>query len=148
MTENLNGLNLWITPEFPLFFFFLSFFLSVFLFFCKTNWGGCKGHLGLVMAKLAKINFNLETEQWSAHGQGHDKMEGEFYCGPYCPKLDKLDGLWMWKLYVGFTVAQRDFSLTTTWSIFWQINECKFAYWSPLWGFFFLNVCKKGIQTA
>lgn len=76
-------------------FFFLSFFLSLcfFIFLQNKLGGGCKGHLGLVMAKLAKINFNLETEQWSAHGQGHDKMEGEFYCGPYCPKLDKLDGL-------------------------------------------------------
>lgn len=74
--------------------FFLSFSLFFFLFiFLQNKLGGCKGHLGLVMAKLAKINFNLETEQWSAHGQGHDKMEGEFYCGPYCPKLDKLDGL-------------------------------------------------------
>lgn len=47
--KNLNGLNLWISPKFP------HFSTTG----CKQT-RGASGHLGLVMAKLAEINFNLE----------------------------------------------------------------------------------------
>lgn len=59
--------------------------------------GGANGHLGLVMGKLAEISFNLERALECTWPR---TLEGEFYCGPYCPKLDQQDD----NLYVCFAL--------------------------------------------
>ena len=119
MLQKYNWSDLWISPECP----------HVSATGCKQSWGA-RRHLGLVMARLAKIRFNLEKGSRAHMSKDTTRWRENFIVAVIAPnwsdRMSTFTKDFSGLLHLG---TQRHFSHTHHQYV-WQMSTFKFVSWS------------------